>query len=547
MNPSILVAIRCSLLFFLPAGAHAISAQWDLDPISGDWNTAANWTPDEVPNGPADTATFGLSHTTDVSISANTEVNGITFTAAATNPYTITASAGLKLTISGVGITNNSGRTQHFVTLDDASGNVGTIVFSHHATAGSNVSISNDGGSTNFFNRSTAGNARLFNGFDGSINFFNNSTAGSASIGLFSEGSTNFFNSSTAGNSLIDCSNVLFADNSTAGTADILIHDNSILRFLGHSSAGSANLGSAGQIEFHDSSAAGSAFVSGGFISFFGSSRGDTAQIDLLFEPDFFIFGELDISGHNATGVTIGSLAGNEGTFVFLGANNLTIGSNNLSTTFSGEIAGTGGSLTKIGSGTLILSGANTYTGNTNVNGGVLQVDGSITSNTLVNHSGTLAGAGTINGNVVNNARVSPGALGVPGELTVVHDYTQAQFATLMIQIAGVSPDQFSVLNVLGNASLNGFLDPVLLNGFVPSIGDSFVFLNYASLSGEFSQIRHPIFDNGMLQWSVIYEANNAILTVEQNVPDQGSTFLLLTLGLLGLVTYRRQLLRGRP
>jgi hypothetical protein len=30
-------------------------------------------------------------------------------------------------------------------------------------------------------------------------------------------------------------------------------------------------------------------------------------------------------------------------------------------------------------------------------------------------------------------------------------------------------------------------------------------------------------------------------------VPDHGSTFLLLTLGLLGLVTYRRQLLRGHP
>jgi hypothetical protein len=50
------------------------------------------------------------------------------------------------------------------------------------------------------------------------------------------------------------------------------------------------------------------------------------------------------------------------------------------------------------------------------------------------------------------------------------------------------------------------------------------------------------VFDNGMLQWSVIYEANHAILTVEQHVPDQGSTFLLLTLGLLGLAMYRRQL-----
>jgi hypothetical protein len=110
-----------------------------------------------------------------------------------------------------------------------------------------------------------------------------------------------------------------------------------------------------------------------------------------------------------------------------------------------------------------------------------------------------------------------------------------------------VSPDQFSVLNVLGNANLSGVLDSVLLNGFVPTIGDSFAFLNYACLTGEFFQIRHRIFDNGMLQWSVIYEANHAILTVEQHVPDQGSPFLLLTLSLLGLVTFPRQLLRGQP
>jgi hypothetical protein len=139
----------------------------------------------------------------------------------------------------------------------------------------------------------------------------------------------------------------------------------------------------------------------------------------------------------------------------------------------------------------------------------------------------------------MNNGKVSPGDS--PGVLTVVHNYTQAQYANLMIQIAGMSPDQFSVLNVLGNANLNGLLDPVLLNGFVPSVGDSFIFLNYGSLTGEFSRIGHRVFDNGMLQWSVIYEANHAILTVEQHVPDQGSTFLLLTVGLLGLVTFRRQ------
>jgi hypothetical protein len=103
MNTIIVAAIRCSFMFLFPAVTHAISAQWDLDPVSGDWNTAANWTPMEVPNGPADNATFGLSKTTDVSISANTEVDAIVFSSAATNPYIIGATD-FTVTISGVGI-----------------------------------------------------------------------------------------------------------------------------------------------------------------------------------------------------------------------------------------------------------------------------------------------------------------------------------------------------------------------------------------------------------------------------------------------------------
>jgi autotransporter-associated beta strand protein len=62
----------------------------------------------------------------------------------------------------------------------------------------------------------------------------------------------------------------------------------------------------------------------------------------------------------------------------------LTVGYNNSSTTYSGVMNGPG-SLIKVGTGTLSLTGANTYTGNTAVNGGILRVtQPSIATNSTV-------------------------------------------------------------------------------------------------------------------------------------------------------------------
>src|SRR5262245_56547234 len=133
--------VSCAIVLALSVGAlsavYAGSATWSLNPTSGDWNTAANWTPPTVPNGPADVATFGLSNTTEVTLSANsTEVAEIVFNSAATSSFNITAGAGKTFTISGTGVVNNSGATQNFSIGPSLDGQSGLLNFQNAATAG---------------------------------------------------------------------------------------------------------------------------------------------------------------------------------------------------------------------------------------------------------------------------------------------------------------------------------------------------------------------------------------------------------------------------
>jgi autotransporter-associated beta strand protein len=322
---------HCSLGMTGTVNVESGSATWLASPGTGDWNTAANWTAGGPPNGSADTATFASSNITGVSLSLNTEVNGIVFNAGA-SPFTITASATFALTISGVGIMNNSGITQSFVAATD--GNNGLINFTNSATAGNLTAFTNDG-------------STVSGGLGGSTAFDNSATAGSATL--------------------------------------------------------IANGGLHGGL--------------GGSIDFIGSSTGGTARLKV------FGNGNLDISDHDAPGVTTGSIEGSG--LVFLGANNLTVGNNNLSTTFSGQIqdggisGGTGGSLTKTGSGKLILSKTSPYTGGTTVSNGTLLVtnrSGSATGTGVVQvNKGTLAGTGIITGAVTVGTGSHSGAIVLPG------------------------------------------------------------------------------------------------------------------------------------
>jgi hypothetical protein len=163
------------LLLFSFQSIHAGSATWNLNPTSGDWNTATNWTPATVPNGIGDIATFALSHIPDLSLSADATVAGIVFNPGA-SVFTVTADVA-DLSIGDAGVTNNSGVTQNFVAASAiflfGSANAGTDTvytingsasLSGVATAGDATFISNGatmpstgGALLNFLQTSTGG------------------------------------------------------------------------------------------------------------------------------------------------------------------------------------------------------------------------------------------------------------------------------------------------------------------------------------------------------------------------------------------------------
>jgi hypothetical protein len=113
-----------------------------------------------------------------------------------------------------------------------------------------------------------------------------------------------------------------------------------------------------------------------------------------------------------------------------------------------------------------------------------------------------------------------------PGQVQGL-DYQQDVSGMLEIEIAGAGLNDFDRLTLSGQALLAGALNVSLLDGFSPSLGNTFTFLSaVGGIAGAFDTTDLPDLATG-LSWSINYNPTNVQLAVVAGVAgdfnDDGS------------------------
>ena len=221
----------------------------------------------------------------------------------------------------------------------------------------------------------------------------------------------------------------------------------------------------------------------------------------------------------------------------------LTVGDGNANGSFGGvihewpkggKIAGKI-SLVKIGTGTQVLGGVSSYSRDTIVNGGTLQVDGTlydtndIPATVTVNANATLAGSGTIKGPVVVNSGGTIGAGASAGTLILANGLDLSAGGTDAWELAALEDDSngtggiaFDVISVTGGTlTLGGSSTLKLLftgTATVPNGTDPFwqtthrwTIISAGGAASDFAAIQNGAYGAGTFATSV--EAGGIVLT----------------------------------
>lgn len=205
----------------------------------------------------------------------------------------------------------------------------------------------------------------------------------------------------------------------------------------------------------------------------------------------------------------VAALVGSGGTLALEGAS-LTVDQSG-DTVFSGAITGTG-AFVKTGSGSLNLTGANSFSGPTTVNGGRLAVNGSLNNSLVtVETGGVLGGNGTVGGIVLQGGVVSPG--NSIGQLNTSGNIVFGPGSTYLVETNAAG--QSDRIVTTGTASLGNGSVQVLAEQGNYELRTNYTILTAAGgVSGQFGSVSTNL---AFLTPTLSYGANNVLLTLRRN------------------------------
>ncbi len=243
--------------------------------------------------------------------------------------------------------------------------------------------------------------------------------------------------------------------------------------------------------------------------------------------------GMLDVAGFTQT---INGLSGDGVVDNSSGSGSLTVGNNNQSSTFSGVIRNSAGSLalSKLGTGTLALGGANTYTGNTTVSGGTLALSGGSIGASVVyiGLGATLANTTTNAASIGGTTTFSSGSSasltavgGIPsaiGKISVGGDLTLgAPVFTINVSGAPLAVGTYRLMDCAGTLSSAANATPVI-SGIPLAAGYTASVATTAGAAGHVDLIvaATPAFSNLTPSQAIIYGTSS--ITLAGNVSAAG-------------------------
>ena len=95
----------------------------------------------------------------------------------------------------------------------------------------------------------------------------------------------------------------------------------------------------------------------------------------------------------------------------------------------------------------------------------------------------------------------------------------------MLIELAGIGSGLHDLIDVNGTAYLGGILEISLLDGYRPSLGDTFHFLDFNLRNGQFDAI--DVLGGSGYQFNTVYTSNGADL-VTIATPEPGILSLLV-------------------